>query len=207
MNLVSFLSILTILSTLASFAKYPNSRNHPNGSANDPFSLLSPCLYSRHHQMVYKLKKLYRLPSPNKHSQGTSLLYISILLVTLSNDVQIQPGPRIPKYPCGVTRIVQDLGWRSLDQRRADARLCLFFKVIHGLVAVPLPDYVQYSNRISRYCHSMTFRQVYTSRDYYKYSFFPLAIVQWNSLPESVASLQNLEAFKAAVCKLQHSRP
>ena len=106
-----------------------------------------------------------------------------------------------------VTRIVQNLGWRSLDQRRADARLCLFFKVIHGLVAVPLPDYVQYSNRISRYCHSMTFRQVYTSRDYYKYSFFPLAIVQWNSLPESVASLQNLEAFKAAVCKLQHSRP
>ena len=106
-----------------------------------------------------------------------------------------------------VTKIMQDLGWRTLDQRRADARLCLFFKVIHGLVAVPLPDYVQYSNRISRYCHSMTFRQVYTSRDYYKYSFFPLAIVQWNSLPEAVACLQNLEAFKAAVCKLQHSRP
>ena len=41
-----------------------------------------------------------------------------------------------------VTRIIQDLGWRSLDQRRADARLCLFFKVIHGLVAVPLPDYM-----------------------------------------------------------------
>ena len=106
-----------------------------------------------------------------------------------------------------VTKIMQDLGWRTLDQRRADARLCLFFKVIHGLVAVPLPDYVQYSNRIFRYCHSMTFRQVYTSRDYYKYSFFPLAIVQWNSLPEAVACLQNLEAFKAAVCKLQHSRP
>ena len=72
-----------------------------------------------------------------------------------------------------------------------------------GLVAVPLPDYVQYSNRISRYCHSMTFRQVYTSKDYYKYSFFPLTIVQWNSLPETVACLQNLEAFNAAVFKLQ----
>ena len=101
-----------------------------------------------------------------------------------------------------VTKITQDLGWRTLDQS-----VCLFFKVIHGLVAVPLPYYVQYSNRISRYCHSMTFRQVYTSRDYYKYSFFPLAIVQWNSPPETAASLQNLEAFKAAVCKLQHSRP
>ena len=106
-----------------------------------------------------------------------------------------------------VTRIIQELGWRTLAQRRADARLCLFYKVIHCLVAVPLPDHVQYSNRISRYCHSMTFRQVYTSKDYYKYSFFPLAIVQWNSLPESVATLHSLDAFKAAVCKLQHSRP
>ena len=94
-----------------------------------------------------------------------------------------------------VTKIVQDLGWRTLDQRRADARLCLFFKILHGLVAIPLPDYIQHSTRISRYCHSMTFRQVSTSTDYYKYSFFPLAIVQWNALPQSVACLQSLEVF------------
>ena len=96
---------------------------------------------------------------------------------------------------------------QSLEQRRADARLCLFYKVIHGLVTVPLPYYIHYSNRISRYCHSMTFRQVLTSTDYYKISFFPLAIVQWNSLPESVACLQSLDAFKAPVCNLQHSHP
>ena len=106
-----------------------------------------------------------------------------------------------------VTRIVQDLGWHTLDQRRADARLCLFYKIVHGLVAVPLPEYILYSNRVSRYCHSMTFRQVSTSTDYYKYSFSPLAIVQWNALPQSVASSQSLEVFKTAVCKLQHSRP
>ena len=106
-----------------------------------------------------------------------------------------------------VTKMVQDLGWRTLDQRRADARLCLFFKILHGLVAVPPPDYIQHSNIISRYCHSMTFRQVSTSTDYYKYSFFPLAIVQWNALPQSVACLQSLEVFKTTVCKLQHSRP
>ena len=106
-----------------------------------------------------------------------------------------------------VTKMFQDLGWRTLNQRRADARLCLFFKILHCLVAVPLPDYIQHSNRISRYCHSTTFRQVSTSTDYYKYSFSPLAIVQWNALPQSVACLQNLEVFKTTVCKLQHSRP
>ena len=38
----------------------------------------------------------------------------------------------------------------------------------------------------SRYCLSMTFRQIQTGKDSDKYSFFPLAIVQWNALPESV---------------------
>ena len=105
------------------------------------------------------------------------------------------------------TKIIQELGWRTLEQRRANARLCLFYKIIYGLVAVPLPDYIQYNNRISRYCHAMTFRQVHTSSDFYKFSFFPLSIVQWNALPESIACLQSLDAFKAAVCELQHSRP
>ena len=137
---------------------------------------------------------------------GTPIIRNTYPKLNISSEELLVGRLEIDRH-ASVTRIIQDLGWRSLDQRRADARLCLFFKVIHGLVAVPLPDYVQYSNRISRYCHSMTFRQVYTSRDYYKYSFFPLAIVQWNSLQESVASLQNLEAFKYTVCKLQHSCP
>ena len=72
-----------------------------------------------------------------------------------------------------VTGIIEKLGWRTLEQRRADARLCLFYKVVHGLVVATLPDHVQYSNMISRYSHSMTFRQVSASTNYYKYSFFP----------------------------------
>ena len=106
-----------------------------------------------------------------------------------------------------VTEMLDKLGWQTLEQRRADARLCLFYKIVYGLVAVPLPDHVQYNNRISRYCHSMTFRQVSTSTDFYKFSFFPLAIIQCNALPESIVSFQRLDAFKAAICKLQHSRP
>ena len=48
-----------------------------------------------------------------------------------------------------VTEMVKQLIWRSLEQRRADVRLCLFYKVIHDLVAVPLPDYIHYCNRIA----------------------------------------------------------
>ena len=38
-----------------------------------------------------------------------------------------------------VTEMVKQLGWQYLEQRRTDARLCLFYKVIYGLVVVPLP--------------------------------------------------------------------
>ena len=60
--------------------------------------------------------------------------------------------------------------------------------MIHGHVEVPLPDYVQPTHRVSLYYHSMTFRQIQTNRNYYKYSFFPLAIAQWNALLEPAAS-------------------
>ena len=106
-----------------------------------------------------------------------------------------------------VTDMLDDLEWRTLEQRRADARLCLFYKIVYGLVAIPMPDYIQPNPRVSRYCHSMTFRQVQTSRNFYKYSFFPLGIVQWNALPATVVCLPTLDAFKDAVGRLQHSRP
>ena len=103
--------------------------------------------------------------------------------------------------------MINRLGCRGLERRRANARLCLVYKIVHGLVAVPLPDFVQLNPRTSRYCHSMTFGQFHTFMAFYKYSFFPLAIVQWNALPEYVASLWSLGAFKTGVARLQHSRP
>ena len=73
-----------------------------------------------------------------------------------------------------VTSLQSQLNWQTLEERRSMAPLCLFYKIVNGLVAVPLPDYMQPTHRISRYCHSMTFRQIHTSKDYYKYSFFPV---------------------------------
>ena len=106
-----------------------------------------------------------------------------------------------------VTDMIETLGWRTLEQRRADARLYLFFKIINNIVAVPPPDYIQPNPRISRHGHSSLFCQLQTTKDYYKYSFFPLAIVQWNALSEEVVSSPTLAIFKAAVGKLQHSKP
>ena len=71
--------------------------------------------------------------------------------------------------------------------------------MVSSIVVVPLFDYIQPTHRISRYCHSMTFRQIHFGKDSYKYSFFPLAIVQWNALPENVVTSPSLDLFKAAI--------
>ena len=105
-----------------------------------------------------------------------------------------------------VSSLLCQLNMQTLEKRRSVARLCLFYKIVHCLVAIPIPDYIQPNHRISRYCHSMTFRQIHTGKDCYKYSFFPLAVVQWNALPASVAASPSLEVFKAAVGELQHPK-
>ena len=106
-----------------------------------------------------------------------------------------------------VTQMLQSLGWRSLEQRRSDSRLCLFYKIIYGLVAIDMPPYVVHPLRTPRNSHTLCFRQIQSTVDYYKYSFYPLSIVQWNRLPAHIALLPTFDAFKRAVCTVSHPMP
>ena len=77
-----------------------------------------------------------------------------------------------------VTDMLVNLGWRTLEQRHTDFRLVLFYKIVYGYVAVPLPTYVIPLTRTSRISHPLAYRQLCAGTDYYKYSFYPLAVVQ-----------------------------
>ena len=106
-----------------------------------------------------------------------------------------------------VTQMLQSLGWRSLEQRRSDSRLCLFYKIIYGLVAIDMPPYVVHPLRTPRNSHTLCFRQIQSTVDYYKYSFYPLSIVQCNRLPAHIALLPTFDAFKRAVFTVSHPMP
>ena len=107
-----------------------------------------------------------------------------------------------------VTEMLNHLGWRSLEQRRNDSWLCHFYKIIYGLVAIDLPPYVEHPTRISqKILQPFVYHQIHTRVDYYKYSFYPLAIMQWNRLPSRIALLPTFESFKRAVCTVSHPMP
>ena len=46
-----------------------------------------------------------------------------------------------------VSSTLDSLGRQSLEDRRADARLILFYKIVYNLVAVPLPQYINHPDK------------------------------------------------------------
>ena len=78
-----------------------------------------------------------------------------------------------------VTSLLDHLEWESLEARRTKNQLSMFFKIVHGLVDIPVDKYLTPASTRTRSRHSLKFRQIPTSRDYYKHSFFPNSLPIW----------------------------
>jgi hypothetical protein len=98
-----------------------------------------------------------------------------------------------------VTELLTNLGWQPLAKRRADARLCLMYKIVNGLVAIPAHTYLIPFTRSSRLHHNKAFQIPHSNSDYHLNSFFPRTIRLWNSLPSIVINTPNIESFKSCL--------
>ena len=50
--------------------------------------------------------------------------------------------------------MLNTLGWRLLEQRRADTRLILFYKIVYGHVEISTPAYIHDPVKMTRAMHS-----------------------------------------------------
>ena len=62
------------------------------------------------------------------------------------------------QYTSSMSKMLQDLNWRTLDQRRIDSRLVLLYKVTYDLVAIPASDYLIRNTRPSSRNHPIAYR-------------------------------------------------
>ena len=74
------------------------------------------------------------------------------------------------------------LGWTPLSQRRQEARLIMFYKIINGLAQVPFEGVRVEAYKGARRKHNMKFRQIGHTTFQYGQSFFPRTISAWNGL-------------------------
>lgn len=101
-----------------------------------------------------------------------------------------------------VTDLQNTLGWHTLERRRLDARLTMYYKIFNNLVVTTLPPYLLIPNRYTRHMNSLSRIVPHTGKDYFKFSFFPQTTAVWNRLPEHIVTLPTLESFKLAVVQL-----
>ena len=91
------------------------------------------------------------------------------------------------------------LGWMPLSQRRQEARLILFYKIINGLAQVPFEGVLVEAYKGTRRKHNMKFRQIGHTISQYGQSFFPKTISAWNGL--AFAEVPSVTVFRSNFIK------
>ena len=100
--------------------------------------------------------------------------------------------------------MLEKLNWHSLEQRRADSRLAMLYKMANSLVAIDASPLLVPMEGIQHSAHPHRYVVPTTRTVLHQNSFFPRTIRQWNSLSSSVAQASSLDAFKHQVSRLQH---
>lgn len=107
------------------------------------------------------------------------------------------------REPGTVTRILTELEWPSLQQRRKVKRLSLLHKGINNETAISIPPEIMKPSRMSRHSSNNTFLQPRTRTKTHQNSFFPRTITEWNRLPPDILEMKSADKFHQAVSTLQ----
>ena len=92
--------------------------------------------------------------------------------------------------------MLHDLGWQSLDGRRQDQSLVLFYKIINGLALVETEDILTPADSRTRKNHNFKLKHLQANCDSYRFFFFPATISSWNNLPFGIEKVDSVEGFK-----------
>jgi hypothetical protein len=95
-----------------------------------------------------------------------------------------------------VTNMINDLGWKSLQDRRKNNRLALLYKITNNLVEVPAPYHPVLRSPQPRRGNQHQYQRLTAEVEAFEFSFLPRTIVDWNSLSPSVVAADSLESFK-----------
>ena len=99
-----------------------------------------------------------------------------------------------------ITAQRKQLKWPTLEHRRLESRMVIFYKIIHNQIAIPIPSYLVKATRVTR--QGTLYIRPRTSSTSYMESFFPRTVADWNYLPSVVRDAPSLESFKTGLSNL-----
>ena len=93
-------------------------------------------------------------------------------------------------------KIYQELGLESLKSRRWFRKLCHFYKIFNEQSPSHLFNLMPNFNRVHNTRLSYNIPPIKVRHDYFKNSFFPSAISEWNKLDLNIGNSASLNTFK-----------
>ena len=98
-----------------------------------------------------------------------------------------------------VTEMMKKIDWGTLERRRSNARLCHFFKQANGLICGESEQLQPLDHNCNTKYSENSYKLPHCSCDYYKYSFYPRTIREWNNLPSRISNSTSVKSFKQAI--------
>ncbi len=98
-----------------------------------------------------------------------------------------------------VTGLLDELGWRTLAERRRFSRLSLFYRALHGQAGLEVARLRMSRGATRASSGGDHFLQLSCRTEVYRNSFYPRTLCDWNALSVSVKGRPLLEAFRGAL--------
>ena len=98
-------------------------------------------------------------------------------------------------WSVSVTNLINNLGWKSLQNRRACIKATMMYKISNNLINMPCNQSLIPCTSHTRH-HQLCYQLPYSRINTHLYSFFPSAIRLWNSLSQQTINSPTLDHFK-----------
>ena len=100
---------------------------------------------------------------------------------------------------CSIEKLLSDLGWKSLQNRRNKHKLVIFYKIINGLAPNYfldlVPPIIQETTNYNLQ-NADDIQTLHARTNLYYNSLSPSTIRAWNSLPEDTKQSPSISSFK-----------
>ena len=96
-----------------------------------------------------------------------------------------------------VSEMLHNLNWQPLQLRRRISRLQMFYKAVHNLTALSIPQRFLPTSCPTRNYHQHHYIIPSARTNLYQHSFYPRTIKEWNLLPISIIETNSLQSFSS----------
>ena len=107
------------------------------------------------------------------------------------------------RWTSSVTPMIHKMHWQILQERRAQLKVAMMFRIMNSLVDIPRTYTVLAPSPYLHRGHALKLVVPHARTSCYQTSFFPDATRLWNSLPLDAVNCTSLDVFKKRVQDIQ----